>query len=88
MGRKGDESVQRRHGLGVKEIDMPEPKEDDPDGKEDGADGEVTFDEAVLPLMKWLAAYGHPHMLIIVDSNSAVLMEGVRSISTNEFIKD
>jgi hypothetical protein len=46
------------------------------------------FENAVRPLMKYMAENFHPHSKIIVDSSRAELVEGVRSIVTNEFIVD
>ena len=47
-----------------------------------------TFDEAVRPLMKWMAENNHPHTWAIVDSNTAILTEGVTSYNTDDFIQD
>lgn len=46
------------------------------------------FEELVKPLMKWMAENLHPHTKIIIESNSAVLVEGILAVSTNEFIVD
>ena len=46
------------------------------------------FDEAVRPVMKWLSENCHPHMKIIIESNSAELLEGQKTLVTDEFIKD
>lgn len=34
-----------------------------------------TFEEAVKPLMKWLADNYHPHMKVLVDSTTAERLE-------------
>lgn len=47
-----------------------------------------TFEEVVKPLMKWLCENTHPHTTIIVRSNSAELVEGIKVIETNEFLID
>ena len=46
------------------------------------------FEEVVKPLMKWLCEKTHPHTTVIVTSNSAELVEGIKSIVTNEFLID
>lgn len=46
------------------------------------------FEELVKPLMKWMAENLHPHTKIIIEANSAVLVEGILAVSTNEFIVD
>lgn len=47
-----------------------------------------SFDEAVRPLMKWLAEKCHPHTKCIVESNVAELVEGVKSVVTDEYLVD
>lgn len=44
--------------------------------------------EAAKPLMKFLCDNFHPHMYIILESNSIELCEGVSRIINNEFLKD
>lgn len=46
------------------------------------------FEEAVRPLMKWMAENCHPHTKIIIESNVAELVEGVKVIQTNEYLID
>lgn len=46
------------------------------------------FEEAVKPLMKYLAENHHPHTCVIVDSTNAELLEGQMSIATEGFLKD
>jgi len=46
------------------------------------------FEEAVRPLMKYLAENHHPHTHVIVESNSAELSEGVKSVVTDEYLVD
>ena len=46
------------------------------------------FEEAVKPLMKWLSENTHPHTTVIVKSNCAELVEGIKVIETNEFLID
>ncbi len=46
------------------------------------------FEEAVKPLMKYLAENHHPHTSVIVTSNSSEIVEGLAVFNTNEFIKD
>lgn len=47
-----------------------------------------TFEDAVRPLMKWMAENYHPHTKIIVESNKAEIVEGIKVINTNEFLID
>ena len=46
------------------------------------------FQEAVRPLMKYLAENHHPHTSVYVTSNTAELLEGQKCLSTNEYIVD
>lgn len=46
------------------------------------------FEEVVKPVMKWLAENKHPHSKIIIESNSAELVEGTMVLSTDEFLVD
>jgi hypothetical protein len=46
------------------------------------------FEEAVRPLMKYLAENHHPHTSIYVTSRTAELLEGQKCLSTNEYIVD
>ena len=47
-----------------------------------------SFDETIKPVMKWLAENQHPHTKIILDSTNAELVEGIKSVVTNEYIVD
>lgn len=47
-----------------------------------------TFEEAVKPLMKWIAENNHPHVTVIATGNRAELMEGIKNIVTDEYILD
>lgn len=47
-----------------------------------------SFEEAVKPLIKWLAENEHPHHAAIVTSDSAQLLESKLFFPTEEFIKD
>lgn len=47
-----------------------------------------TFEEIVLPVIKWLAKNRHSHTTIIIDSTHAELVEGVECINTEEFLLD
>lgn len=49
---------------------------------------EITFEQAVKPLMKWLCENTHPHTTVIVTGTSAELVEGIESVITNEFVVD
>lgn len=44
--------------------------------------------EAAKPLIKWLNDNCHPHTKIIVEADSAELVEGVASVKTDEYILD
>jgi len=46
------------------------------------------FNELARPLIKWIAENKHPHTQIIIDATSAVLWEGIWSLSTEEFLID
>lgn len=46
------------------------------------------FEEAVEPLMKWLAENCHPHTCVIVDGGHAELFEGCKVHNTDRFILD
>lgn len=46
------------------------------------------FEQAVRPLMKYMAENQHPHTTVIVDSTSVQLLEGKQVYNTNEFIVD
>lgn len=46
------------------------------------------FEDAVEPLIKFMAENHHPHTCVIVDSNSAALWEGLRTHRTDKFIVD
>ena len=47
-----------------------------------------TYENAVKPLMKWLAENCHPHTKAIVESNLSELVEGVKCFNTDEFLVD
>ena len=47
-----------------------------------------TFEEAVEPLMKWMAENTHPHATAIVTSSRAELVEGLQCHLNDEFIVD
>jgi len=46
------------------------------------------FEEAVRPLMKYLAENHHPHTSVYVTSDRAELLEGQQCLSTNEYLVD
>lgn len=46
------------------------------------------FEAIVKPVMKYLAENHHPHMKIIIESNRAEMVEGVKCINSDEFIPD
>jgi hypothetical protein len=48
-----------------------------------------SFDEVVLPVIKWLCENSHPHSTILVTPTNAELLEGIISTGeVTEFIKD
>lgn len=49
---------------------------------------EKTFEEVVKEVMKWLAENQHPHTTVIITATNAELVEGIKSVVTDEFIKD
>ena len=46
------------------------------------------FEDIVKPVMKWLSENHHPHMHVVIESNTAELCEGQRVFNTNEFLID
>lgn len=51
-------------------------------------ENEVTFEEAVKPLMKWLCKNVHPHTTVIVTGTTAEIVVGVNTLKTDEFLID
>jgi len=49
---------------------------------------QVTFEQAVRPLMKWLSENSNPHATAIVTCRLAELVEGMRVFKTDEFLID
>jgi hypothetical protein len=49
---------------------------------------EVTFEEAVKPLIKWMAENHCPHSHIVVSGTSAELFHGMKSFNTFEYLRD
>jgi len=47
-----------------------------------------TFEEACKPLMKYLCENHHPHIKVVIDGNTANLLEGIEYFKSNEFIID
>lgn len=46
------------------------------------------FEAVVRPVMKYLAENHHPHTAICVESNQAEMVEGIRSLKTDEYLVD
>ncbi len=46
------------------------------------------FNEAVKPLMKYMAENHQPHTMVVVDSNTAQLYESKRVFQSDEFLVD
>jgi hypothetical protein len=51
-------------------------------------DQQEKFEEAVRPLMKYLAENHHPHTSVYATSRTAELLEGQKCLSTNEYLID
>jgi hypothetical protein len=49
---------------------------------------QVTFEQAVRPLMKWLSENSNPHATAIVTCRLAELVEGMKVFKTDEFLID
>lgn len=47
-----------------------------------------TFEQAMRPAIKWLAENCHPHAKIIIENDSAELVDGQMVFTTEEYIKD
>jgi hypothetical protein len=45
------------------------------------------FCEAAKPLIKYINEYGHPHMRVLVDCDSAELLSGEMSIEDTSFTR-
>lgn len=46
------------------------------------------FEALARPLIKFLNDHGHPHMRIIIDNQSAEVVEGVAAFTTREYWRD
>ncbi|VEH55024.1 hypothetical protein [Providencia rustigianii] len=46
------------------------------------------FELVVEPVMKWLAENHHPHTKIIIESNSAELLQSEVAVASDEFLVD
>ena len=47
-----------------------------------------TFEEAVKPLIKWVAENCNPHATVLVDCTSAELLQGSECVINEEFLVD
>ena len=47
----------------------------------------IALEEAAKPLMKLLAENYNPHVKVIVESDSAEMVEGISCFRSSEFIK-
>ena len=47
-----------------------------------------SFDNCVKSVIKYLAENHHPHTKIIIENDKAELVEGIKSIVTDEYIVD
>jgi hypothetical protein len=48
----------------------------------------MSFENAAVPMIKWLNENCDPHCIAIIDCGSAELKEGVVRIVNEEFIRD
>ncbi|EUC95747.1 hypothetical protein [Providencia alcalifaciens] len=46
------------------------------------------FELIIKPVMKWLAENHNPHTKVIIESNSAELLQSEVAITSDEFIVD
>ena len=46
------------------------------------------FQEACKPLMKYLSENHHPHVKVIIDGDTAELVEGILFTQDNQYIVD
>lgn len=46
------------------------------------------FQEITKPVIKYLNDNFHPHVTVIITTNRAELVEGLKGFTTNEFVKD
>lgn len=46
------------------------------------------FEKACRPLIKYLCENHHPHTKVIVDCNSAEMVEGLMTMGTNDYVRD
>ena len=46
------------------------------------------FAAAAEPLIEWVAQNCHPHTSVVLDANSAELLEGVAAHRTDKFLRD
>ncbi len=49
---------------------------------------ENAFLEAAKPMMKYLCVNYHPHVTVIIDGTRAELLEGLKTIGCDDFIRD
>jgi len=48
----------------------------------------LEFEKIARPVIQWLNDNCHPHVIAIIDTSSAELLEGVCRIPVNDYIKD
>lgn len=46
------------------------------------------FIEASKPLIEWLNDFGNPHTIVVVNTTSAELFDGLLGYTTEQFVKD
>jgi len=49
---------------------------------------ENAFLEAAKPLMKYLCENHHPHVTVIIDGTRAELVEGLKTVKCDDYIRD
>ena len=52
------------------------------------AEQRAQFEALSRPLIQWLNDNCHPHTTIVIEPDSAELLEGVSAFKTTEYIKD
>ena len=46
------------------------------------------FEKVTRPVIEWLNANCHPHVVVIIEPTSAVLYEGEIAYTTHDYLRD
>lgn len=46
------------------------------------------FETITRPVIEWLNANCHPHVMVVIEPTSAVLSEGTIAFTTNDYLRD